>query len=105
MENGIVGLILFLVVLAVALRPVSLARMRRDPQALCAMMLFLGALPNAMTTGDLPGNRAVFMMLGVLALFAVRPLGTAARGNARPQLGPPRDFAVERRRAATELIR
>jgi O-antigen ligase len=104
-ENGIVGLILFLAVLAVGLRPVSLARMRRDPQALCAVMLFLGALTNAMTSGDLPGNRAVFMMLGVLALFAVRPLGTAARGNARPQLGPPRDFAVERRRAATELIR
>jgi O-antigen ligase len=104
-ENGIVGLILFLAVLAVGLRPVSLARLRRDPQALCAVMLFLGALTNAMTSGDLPGNRAVFMMLGVLALFAVRPLGAAARAGSRPQLGAQLDLSVTRRRDTAELTR
>jgi hypothetical protein len=35
--------------------------------------LFASALLGAMTSSDLPGNRAMFMMLGVLALFAMRP--------------------------------
>jgi O-antigen ligase len=78
-ENGIVGLILFCALAGVALRPVSLERIRRDPQALCATMLLLGALSNAMTSGDLPGNRAVFLMLGVLALFTVRRPGAPVR--------------------------
>jgi O-antigen ligase len=104
-ENGVVGLVLFLVVVGVALWPVSLARMRRDSQALCALMLFLGALANAMTSGDLPGNRAMFMMLGVLALFAVRPLGSGMRAGALARPAPHSDFAVARRQAATELIR
>ncbi len=76
-ETGVVGLLLFLAVVGVALRPVSLERLRRDPQALCAMMLFVSALSNAMTTGDLPGNRAIFLALGLLALFAVRPIAAA----------------------------
>jgi O-antigen ligase len=85
-EAGIVGFILFLAVLAVALRPVSLEQLRRDPQALCATMLLLGALSNAMTSGDLPGNRAVFLMLGVLALFALRTASAAGGpvGHADP---------------------
>jgi O-antigen ligase len=72
-ESGLVGVMLFLVLLGVALRPASLERLRRDPQALCAMMLFVNTLLNAMTSGDLPDNRAMFLMIGVLALFAVRP--------------------------------
>jgi O-antigen ligase len=72
-ETGLVGLVLFLALLGAALRPVSLDRLRQDPQALCAMMLFANTFFNAMVTGDLPGNRAMFMMIGVLALFAVRP--------------------------------
>jgi O-antigen ligase len=77
-ENGVVGLVLFLALLGAALRPVSLERLRCDPQALCAMMLFTSTLSNAMTSGDLPNNRAVFLMVGVLALCAVRPIRTAA---------------------------
>ena len=83
-ENGIVGLILFLVVVGVALRPVSFERLRRDPQALCAFMVFISAFSNAMTSGDLPGNRAVFLMLGVLALFAVRPVAAATPVKRHP---------------------
>ena len=83
-ENGIVGLILFLVVVGVALRPVSFERLRRDPQALCAFMVFISALSNAMTSVDLPGNRSVFLMLGVLALFAVRPVAAATPVKRQP---------------------
>jgi O-antigen ligase len=104
-ESGVVGLVLFLAIVGVVLRPVSLERLRRDPQALCAMMLFACAFLNAMTTGDLPGNRAVFMMLGVLALFAVRPLGTAAPAAARRQPAPRQDLTAAHRRHAPELTR
>ena len=71
-ENGLIGLGLFLALLATALRPISLEQLRSDPQALCAIMLFASTFLNAMVTSDLPGNRAMFMMLGVLALFAIR---------------------------------
>ena len=83
-ETGVVGLLLFLAVVGVALRPVSLERLRRDPQALCAMMLFVSALSNAMTTGDLPGNRAIFLALGLLALVAVRPIAAAPAKRSLP---------------------
>jgi O-antigen ligase len=76
-EGGLVALGLFFALLATVLRPASFERMRRDPQALCAMMLFACTFLNAMVSGDLPGNRAMFMMLGVLALFAVRRVGPA----------------------------
>jgi O-antigen ligase len=83
-ETGMVGFVLFLALVGVALRPVSLERLRRDPQALCAFMVFIGALSNAMTSGDLPGNRAVFLMLGVFALFAVRPVAAATPVKRQP---------------------
>ena len=79
--------------------------MRQDSQALCAVMLFLGALTNAMTSGDLPGNRAVFMMLGVLALFAVRPLGTGAPAGARRRAAAGLDLSAGRRQHALGRIR
>jgi O-antigen ligase len=102
-ESGIVGFVLFMVVVGVALRPVSLERLRRDPQALCAMMLFANALLNAMTTGDLPGNRAVFLMLGLLALFAFHPIAAAP---ATHPLAAPLPLSIARgRHAAAERIR
>jgi O-antigen ligase len=101
-ETGIVGLLLFCALVGVALRPLSLERMRRDPQALCAMMLFASTLLQAMTSGDLVGARAMFMMLGVLALFAVRPIGAGVP----LQPAAPLDLSIARQRhAATERIR
>jgi O-antigen ligase len=76
-EGGLVAVALFLVVLGVTFRPASFARLRSDPQALCAVMLFANTFLNAMVSADLPGNRAVFLMIGVLALLAVRPSGAA----------------------------
>ena len=76
-EGGLIAVGLFLVVVAVAFRGVSFARLRSDPQALCIVVLFVNAFLNAMVTEDLPGNRAMFMILGVLALFAIRPVAAA----------------------------
>lgn len=53
-EGGLVGLILLVMLLATALRPVSMARLRTDPFALCSLMLFANAFLNAMVSGDLP---------------------------------------------------
>jgi O-antigen ligase len=100
-ENGLVGLVLFLALLGAAFRPASLDRLRHDPQALCAVMLFVGALSNAMTSGDLIGNRAVFLMLGVLALFAVRPAVAGGRARVPRQAVVPLDLSIARRRQAT----
>jgi O-antigen ligase len=106
-ENGLVGLILFLALVWVAFRPVSLERLRRDPQALCAMMLFANTLLNAMTTADLVGNRVVFMMLGLLALFAMRPGRFPAPAGAPRQPAAPPEVRIARGRhaVATEHVR
>ena len=108
-ENGVVGLFLFLVVVGVALRPVSLERLRRDPRALCAFMFFVSALSNAMTSGDLPGNRTVFLMLGVLSLFAVRPVAAATPVKRLPaassNLPLPRPLGLTRGQHAVERVR
>jgi O-antigen ligase len=82
-EGGMVGLMLFVALVATALRGVSFERLRRDPQAVCALMLFANGLLNAMVSSDLPGNRAMFLMLGLLALLAVRSdHATASVGRA-----------------------
>jgi O-antigen ligase len=77
-EGGMVGLVLFVAVVATALRGASFERLRRDPQAVCALMLFANGLINALLSMDLPGNRAMFLALGLLALLAVRPERAAA---------------------------
>ena len=88
-EGGLIALTLFCALLGTVLRPASFARMRRDPQALCATMLFANTFFNAMTTGDLADNRPIFMMIGVLALFAVRPVATATTAVALDRGQPP----------------
>jgi O-antigen ligase len=102
-ENGLVGLILFFMLLRVAFRPVSLERLRRDPQALCVLILFVNALLNAMTTGDLPDNRPMFMMIGMLALFAIRPVRAAAPAGTLGEPAAPLDLAMARGHAALAL--
>lgn len=70
-ELGLVGLVLLLVTFWVALRRLSFQRLRSEPLLLCALMLLMNTVLNAAVTNDLPGNRAVFAMLGLLAM---RPL-------------------------------
>jgi O-antigen ligase len=85
-EGGMVGLMLFVALVATALRGVSFERLRRDPQAVCAVMLFANGLLNAMLSADLPGNRAMFLAIGLLALLAVRPDRAAAPAAQRQRL-------------------
>jgi hypothetical protein len=85
-EFGLVGLVLFA---ALVLVLVSLRRLREDPALMLAVMLCINAFINAMTSGDLPDNRNLFAMLGVLAM---RPPGgptDACIEGPAPQLGEP----------------
>lgn len=70
-EGGAVGLGLLLALFAVALRPVTFARMRQDPLAMCVTMIFVTTFLNAMVSGDLANNRMLFVMFGLLTLFAL----------------------------------
>ena len=85
-EGGVVGFVFLVALLATTLRPVSLERLRRDSQALCAMMLFALVFLDCMISGDLADNRVLFMLIGLLALFAVRPIGAAAPAAPPPGL-------------------
>jgi hypothetical protein len=50
----------------------------------------------------LVGNRAVFMMLGVLALFAIRPLNAAAPSGAPRQPTASLDLSMARQYSTTD---
>jgi O-antigen ligase len=81
-ETGIVGLVLLVALLVVALHPLSLDRLRNDPLALCAFMLFIWLFIKAQTGPDVADNRVMFMMLGVLTglmggRIAARPASPA----------------------------
>ena len=86
-ETGIVGLVLMMALLVVAMRPVSIDRLRNDPLALCAFMLFVWLFMKAQLGPDIADNRLMFMMLGVLtglmgrrsAASPASPAGAALR--------------------------
>ena len=86
-ETGIVGLVLMMALLVVAMRPVSIDRLRNDPLALCAFMLFVWLFIKAQLGPDVADNRLMFMMLGVLtglmgrrsAASPASPAGAALR--------------------------
>jgi O-antigen ligase len=86
-ETGIVGVVLMMALLVVAIRPVSIDRLRNDPLALCAFMLFVWLFIKAQLGPDVADNRLMFMMLGVLtglmgrwsAASSASPAGAALR--------------------------
>ena len=69
-EFGMVGLALMAGVFWACLRGVNVHRLRTDPLFLAASMLTINVFLNAMTSGDLPENRQVFAMLGLLLMRA-----------------------------------
>jgi O-antigen ligase len=92
-EFGLIGLVLFAALVLVATRQVSLQRLREDPALMCAVMLCINALVNAMSTGDLADNRNLFTMLGLQAMVPLtRPnkpafkVASFARRTAAPTL-------------------
>jgi O-antigen ligase len=98
-ESGGVGLVLLVALLVVALRPISVDRLRNDPLALCTFMLFIHEFLDAMLGGNIAEIRVMFMLLGLLTVFkaprsassrAVRPaLAVSLWGESREAVASP----------------
>lgn len=71
-DTGLIGFVLFLLLLFQAFRPISLNRLRADPVLLCATMLFTARFTVAMFGQDLAFQNMLFF---TLALMAIRPPG------------------------------
>jgi O-antigen ligase len=67
-ETGLIGFALFLFLLVMAVRPLSLDWLRRDPMMLCVTMLFVGRLIAAMLGNDLANQPVLFLAIGLMAL-------------------------------------
>lgn len=68
-ELGLVGFGLFTVLVFVALKSLGTLRaIRHDPWRLIVLMLFVNTILNSMVSGDIPDNRVVFGVLGLMAL-------------------------------------
>jgi O-antigen ligase len=93
-ESGVVGLILLVALLVVALRPVSIDRLRNDPLALCALMIFVWAFLKANLGPDIAENRFMFLLLGVLTALPWRGGAPSIASLARAPLRPAAPVAL-----------
>jgi hypothetical protein len=73
-----------------AIRPLTLTRLRGDPMMLCVTMLFAGRFVAAMLGADLAYQQVMFLTIGLLAL---RPppapaLAPTVEADAAPEAWP-----------------
>lgn len=85
-DTGLVGFAAFGLLLFVALRPVTLRRLRTDPVLLCVAMLFTGRFTAAMFGQDLCFQNVLFLTIGLLAL---RPVSAQNREEAELEEAAP----------------
>jgi O-antigen ligase len=94
-EFGLVGFFLLAAVMAAACYRVTAERLRAEPVLMTAAMLCISAFLYAMSSGDLPDNRMLFAVLGLLVLRPTRDVVHAGTGHGRPHPGPvPRPLEV-----------
>jgi len=67
-ENGVIGVVLLLVLGGVALRLMRRKHSDIDMIRLIIVMMFVNTFVNAQVTADLPDNRLLFAVLGLMAL-------------------------------------
>ena len=79
-ELGLCGLLLLGALILCALRRLgTITRISRDPLRIMVLMLFVNVLCNAMVSGDIPDNRLMFGVLGLMffpkeqAAFRAKP--------------------------------
>jgi O-antigen ligase len=89
-ETGVVGFAAFGFFLYVALRPLTLRRLRSDPVLLCAAMLFVGRFTAAMFGQELPTQNILFLTIGLLALRPSPAPVAAAADEGQEEAGAPR---------------
>jgi hypothetical protein len=72
-EEGLVGLSLFVGLLIYGWRALGRSSLaRHDPVRVLIVMLFVNTLANALVSGDIPDNRALFGMLGLMVFTATK---------------------------------
>jgi len=69
-ESGVVGLVIFLILLTNSLKRISLVQMASDPLAMTTVLVTVNMFCNTMVSGDLSDNRTLFLLIGLLAYFA-----------------------------------
>jgi O-antigen ligase len=67
-DSGVIGFAAFALLLLMAVRPLTLTRLRSDPMMLCVTMLFAGRFTAAMFGADLAYQNVLFLAIGLLAL-------------------------------------
>ena len=67
-DSGVIGFLAFMLLLLMAIRPLTLNRLRTDPMMLCVTMLFAGRFVAAMLGNDLAYQNVFFLAIGLLAL-------------------------------------
>jgi hypothetical protein len=73
-ETGLVGLLLFGMVIAAAIRNLGpLRALRRDPLRMALLALVVYSLTNALVSGDLVDNRSLLAFAGLCVVGAVAP--------------------------------
>jgi O-antigen ligase len=82
-DTGVVGFVLFMLLLLMAARPLSFARLRSDPMLLCVVMLFACRFTAAMFGNDLAYQHPLFLAIGLLALKTAPRPASAAPAAAR----------------------
>lgn len=93
-ELGIIGLLLFGLVLWVALRSVEIERLKRDPLFLGSFLMFVGLFGvRAMTSSDLAFQWELFVSLGLLTAAPAARSATRDERWATPTAG----YGVRRR--------
>ena len=83
-DTGMIGLLLFLFFIYMAVRPLSMRRLRSDPIMLLVAMLFVSRMTAAMFGADLSNQQEVFVFIGILALRPISARFLSARGYRKP---------------------
>jgi O-antigen ligase len=73
-DTGVIGFLAFMFLLLMAIRPLTLNRLRADPMMLCVTMLFVGRFIAAMLGNDLAYQNVFFLAIGLLALKPPPPV-------------------------------
>jgi O-antigen ligase len=73
-ENGMIGVLLFVVLIVTAMRLMGFKPGQTDVVRMILLMMFVNAFMNAQVTADLPDNRLLFALLGLMA-FNPGPYG------------------------------
>ncbi|WP_347241445.1 O-antigen ligase family protein [Thermus sp.] len=78
-ETGLIGFSLFVFLVLFSIRQIEWAKIRQRPLHFVAILMLVNTLLNAMFSGDIPDNRLLFTVLGLLTGFSGVPRALSRR--------------------------